>query len=53
MTTFAPFQPPQAQGFAAQPLAGMSSKPKRKRSFETDEPDEEEIEAAKVSKDFA
>jgi hypothetical protein len=36
MTTFAPFQQ------LPQPVASMSSKPKRKRSFE-DEPDEEQI----------
>lgn len=48
MTTFAPFQPAQPHGFAPQPIAGMSSKPKRKRSFENDD-DEEEIDAQKVS----
>jgi hypothetical protein len=45
MTTFAPFQQ------LPQPVASMSSKPKRKRSFE-DEPDEEQImglDATKVS----
>ncbi|BEJ17775.1 hypothetical protein CspHIS471_0700430 [Cutaneotrichosporon sp. HIS471] len=42
MSTFAPFQPVQPQQQIQQPIASMSSKPKRKRSFD-DEPDHEEV----------